>query len=620
MDENPVQRRLAAILAADVVGYSRLMGEDEEGTLAALSAVQAELIEPCIAAHHGRVFKTTGDGMLAEFASVVDAVGCAIAFQSRIAERNGKTPEARRIEFRIGVNLGDVILKDDDVFGDGVNIAARLESLAMPGGICISRTVRDNIRDRMDVTLEDLGEIEVKNIARPVRVFRVFADSVPAAQEPVRAPTGRLKRLAILAVIPVAIAVAGAVVWFRPWDATPVPPGSSLAAGTSLAVLPFADLGQRPDQEYFADGITNDLITDLSKFRDLFVIASNSVFAYKGKPASVQQIGRELGVRFVLKGSVQRQGERVRINVRLIDAGSGKLLWAERYDEAISNLFDLQDKITRTITRTLAVKLSRFEQERAVSKKTQDLAAYDYVLRGRKLMHNVRRTDNFAARKMFQQAIARDANYAAAYAGLGRTYHEAVLYGWTESPQNALKRANDLARKAIALDADSVAGHALLASVYLIRRQYDQALIESERAIALNPNDARLHAHQGTILVWSGRPKGAILALETALRFDPLMGARPLTHLGTAYYLTGRFADAVRVLERAVGPNPDYAHGQTMLAAAYGQLGKQAEARRAADIVRRLDPFFATGHFGRLFRNPADAAAIIDGLHKAGLE
>jgi TolB-like protein/Flp pilus assembly protein TadD len=385
-------------------------------------------------------------------------------------------------------------------------------------------------------------------------------------------------------------------------------------------VLPFSNLGDDTSQEYFSDGITNDIITDLSKFSNLFVIASNSVFTYKGRPTKVQDVGRELGVRYVLEGSVQRLENRVRVNAQLIDARSDRHLWAERYDEELENLFDVQEKITSRIVGTLAVRITDLERKRVVAKPTRNMEAYDYVLRGRALVRTLTRVANFEAREMFRQAIELDPDYASAVSGLGWTYHLPVLYGWVGSPIPALERSEELAQKSLALDELNVDAHRLMGRVHLQRRRYDAALIELERAIALNPNDAASYADQGLALVWSSQTDGAIFALEMALRFDPKMAPEALWHLGFAYYLKGRYEDARTTLERSVALNPDFPLSRIALAATYGQLGREAAAGREADAIRRLDPFFRVETFGRLFRNPEDAAHVATGLRKAGFE
>ena len=615
-----MERRLAAILAADVVGYSRLMGEDEVGTLAALNTHREALFGPEIARHSGRIVKLMGDGLLVEFASVVDAVQCAITLQRGMRERNADVPENRRIVFRIGINIGDVIVENEDIFGDGVNIAARLEAFAEPGDILISRSARDQIRDKLDVSLEDLGEHEVKNIARPVRMFRVLQILEDGSSLPVQAGQSIFRRrFAPIAISVAFLAVASVAAWLGLWAPESIFEASPLSAKSSIAVLPFANLSNDPEQEYFSDGMTNDIITDLSKFHDLFVIASNSTFVYKGKAVDIQQVGRELAVRYVLEGSVQRSGERIRINAQLIDVETAGHLWAERYDEAIDDIFDLQDRITKRIVRTLAVRLTDIELDRVSVKATRDLKAYDYVLRGREQLLRFDSAGNFEARDLFRKAIKLDTSYADAYAGLGWTHLNAFLFGWTDAPMEALERSQKLAQQTLAISDGSVDGHRLLGRIYLNRHQHDLAMVELERAIAQNPNDAQSYAEQGILLVWSGRPDGAVTSLEIALRFDPKMNAESLAHLGLAHYLNKRYGEAVIFLERSISQSPDFQFGHQVLAATYGQLGRSREAYREADAVRRLYPFFQADEYGGQFRDPEHAAHVIDGFRKAGL-
>jgi TolB-like protein/class 3 adenylate cyclase len=625
MAEERAERRLAAILAADVVGYSRLMGEDEEGTLSKLNSHLRELIEPRITEHTGRIVKTTGDGLLVEFASVVDAVQCAVSMQEGMAERNTDAPENQKIEFRIGINVGDVIVQDDDVYGDGVNVASRLEGLAQPSGICISRTARDQVRDKLSYGLEDLGEVEVKNIARPVRAFRVLTDAKNAGNSLGKSTrsTGRHWSMSIATVL-VLISVAGGVMWWQPWVAriTPVSVEQMrfpLPNKPSIAVLPFANLSKDSKQEYFSDGITNDIITDLSKFASLYVSASNTVFTYKGKPAKVQDVSRELSVRYVLEGSVQQSGERVRINVQLTDATAGNHLWAERFDRKLEGLFALQDEIVQTIVSALAVKVSAAERERAMRKDTKSLQAYDYLLRGWEYFSRTTRSANLEARRMFLKAIELDSRYALAYVGLGWTYRTSVGHGWTEFPDQALDRAHDYAQKALSLK-ESSAARRLLGYVYLIRAKYDHASRELQRAIELNPNDWDSRAVHGSVMLYTGQLDEALSVFETALRLNPTMEPDRAFELGLAYYLKGRYDDAIKILEQNLARNPDHGISHIPLAAAFAQSGRSKDAEREAASVRRFNPFFDIASFGTRFRDPAARASIAEGLRQAGLK
>ncbi|MBT4486831.1 MAG: adenylate/guanylate cyclase domain-containing protein [Rhodospirillaceae bacterium] len=623
VETHGMRRRLSAIMSADVAGYSALMAADEEGTLARLTAHREELIEPAIAEHGGRIVKLMGDGLLVEFPSVVEAVRAGVDIQRLGAERNEVVADDHQIVFRIGINQGDVIIDGDDIYGDDVNIAARLQERAAPGGICISERVHSDIRGKIDVAIDDLGDQELKNIPEPVRVYRVLMgpdDGTAMRLGQARRFPRRGMALATVSLLVILVAAAGA--WF--WQSTPqiVQIGLLDQPKPSIAVLPFANLSNDPKEEYFSDGITNDIITDLSKFDDLLVIASNAVRGYKGKNISVEEVSRKLGVRYVLEGSVQRANDKVRINAQLVDGASGRHLWAERYNENIEDIFELQDKITRNIVGTLAVRLTDAERKRTLSQPTIDLRAYDLAMRGRQLLTRKQRGANFEARKLFRLAMKRDNEYANAYTWLGHTYMDAVFYGWTGTPGADLERARELAQKTIAIDNGSAPGHALMANIFLQYRKYDLALVELERAVALNPNDAGTYFHQGLVLTWSGHPDGAILAFETAQRFDPVVNPVRSTLLGLAYYLKRQYDDTIASLASVVVQNPDYEFSHVILAATYGQMGRQQEAIRASQEVRRLNPFFSVEEFRKrsLFQDPKNAMRLAEGLRKAGLD
>ncbi len=625
MGAEPLARKLAAILYADVAGYSRLTGEDEEGTHRALSA-RLDAITASIEAHNGTVLHFAGDAVLSDFATVSEALTCAVAIQQDLEHRNRDLPEERKVEFRVGVNLGEVIVDRGEIYGDGVNVAARLESLAEPGGICISEAVRTAIGNILPLDYEFMGEQKVKNIAEPVKAYS--AGLKPGAKLPaptVRPHARRPTHQLIVAGAAALVIVAGALItWLapRPPPTEPVPAERTdlpLPEKPAIAVLPFDNLSGDREQEYFSDGVTNDIITDLSKFSSLVVIASNSVFAYKGKPVKVQDVSRELGVRYVVEGSVQKAGEMVRINAQLIDATTGGHLWAQRYHRDLKQLFDVQEEIVQTIVTTLAVKLTRLELERTFTKPTDNLEAYDYWLRGRENLARTTRSTNMEARQMFRRAIELDPRYASAYVGLGWTYRKAVGHGWTEFPGQALQEAEELAQKALSLE-ESAGAHRLIAYVHLIRGQYGLATQALERAIALNPNDWDSQAILGSILLYSGRRDEAIQSFETALRFNPRMEVDRLVELGLAYYLEKRYDDAIKALEPGIGPNPNHPFLRIALAAAYAQAGRVEDAAAAAAKVRQLHPFFEVASFGTRFSNPTDQARIADGLHKAGLE
>jgi adenylate cyclase len=622
-DPDRLERKLAAILYADVAGYSRLTGEDEEGTHRRLSAY-LDAITAAIEGYRGKVLHYAGDAVLADFTTVSDALTCAAAIQEDLKVRNQDLADDRKVQFRIGVNLGEVIADRGEIYGDGVNVAARLESLAKPGGICISEAVRSAVGNKLPLDYEFLGEQRVKNIAEPVKAYHAWLkpDAVlpaPEARPKVRQASQRLIAAGVAAIVLIG-AVIGLMAWFAPWRPTvqeravlPLP------NKPSIAVLPFDNLSGDQTQEYFSDGITNDIITDLSKFPSLFVIASNSVFTYKGKPIKAQDVSRELGVRYVLEGSVQRGGEKVRINAQLIDATTGHHVWAERYDRDLKDLFVLQDEIVRTIVRNLAVKVQSMERERTMRKATDSLEAYDYVLRGREYLGRTTLSTNLKAREMFQQAIELDPRYASAYVGLGWTYRKAVGHGWTEFPNQALEQAHDLAQKALDLE-ESADAYSLLGYIYLLRKQYDLASHALERAVELNPNDWDSLAILASVKLYTGRPDEAIQTFETALRFNPAVDVDRQLELGFAYYLASRYDASIKTLEQAVERNPDHPFLYIALAAAYAQAGRPEDAKRAAAAVRRLHPFFEIASFGTRYRDPQDRERIADGLRKAGLK
>jgi adenylate cyclase len=478
-------RRLAAILAADVAGYSRLMGADEEGTHERLKSHLSELVEPKIGEHRGRTVKNTGDGFLVEFASVVDAVRCAAELQRGMADRNADIPKDKRIAFRIGINLGDVIADDDDIFGDGVNVAARLEALAEPGGICISRVVRDQVRDKVDFGFEDLGEQRVKNIARPVRVYRV-RDRAVSMIEPLAA-------------------------------SQPLP----LPDKPSIAVLPFTNMSTDPEQEFFADGIAEDIITSLSRYPSLFVIARNSSFTYKGRAVDVRAVGRELGVRYVLEGSLRKAGNRVRVTTQLVEAETGKHIWAERYDRDLADIFAVQEEIAEAVTIAITPAIADVELHRALRKPPESLDAWAAYQRG--LWHYSKFTadDNVVAENCFQQAIDLDPYFIAGYWRLILAQSVAAAIFRRRDLMETLGSAKILARRAVALDGRDPEARLSLGLTLGLLGDYEGGLAEIENALATSPNFAFAHGALGHVLIWSGRPKEGLAALQAYFRLDP---------------------------------------------------------------------------------------------------
>jgi adenylate cyclase len=578
-----MERRLAAIFAADVAGYSRLIGADEEGTLARLKAHRRELIDPTIAEHQGRIVKTTGDGVLAEFASPVKAVRCAIDVQHGMAGRNAGVPEGQRIEFRIGINLGDVIVEDDgDIYGDGVNVAARLENIAEPGAVYISRTVRDFVDGTPELVLEDLGERELKNIARPVQVFRIAPPQTAGAAQ------------------------AGP-------PAVPHKP--------SIAVLPFTNMSGDAEQEYFSDGITEDLITDLSKISGLFIIARNSSFAYKRRSVKVQEIGRDLGVRFVLEGSIRKVGNRVRITAQLIDAGSGGHLWAERFDRELTDIFATQDEVVEKIVAALAVNLTQGEAQRLRRRGTASVEAYETWLRARELLSRSTREAIAQAKAMYRRAIEIDPNFAAPHAGLSLAAISEYVSDWAADPEEALDEAERWARRALELDDQEPVSHMALGNVMLWRRNHDGALDECRRMIALDPNFAQGHSATGLALMYAGRAAEALEAFAIAKRLDPHSPSIVLHFVAQANFSLGRYEAAAEHLLERIARTPATDSSRMLLAACYGHRGRAEEARAVWAELMKINPGFSLAQRERVlpYKEPRDFQRIADGLAKAGL-
>jgi len=629
--EKRVERRLAAIVAVDVVGYSRLMGADEVGTLRALGAQRRELVDPTIAARRGRIVKTTGDGLLVEFPSAVEAVACAISIQQRIALRNKGVAQDKRLIFRIGINVGDIISEGGDIFGDGVNVAARLENLCEPGGLCISRAVRDQVRDKLPVTFDDLGEQQVKNIVRPVRAFGLSAEAITATPElpsQETAPGGRSRLWVIPVLIAVILAAGGATWWIvrapplvvtQPFGPTAISPLPIGAARASVAVVPFEALGAEGGSDYFTDGLTEDIISALGRFRDLSVMSLGAVFAYKGKHPPPMEVGRNLKVRYVVEGSIRRGPERIRVSVSLTDTNRSAVLWSEKYEAEPKDIFAVQDQITRQISGALAARITNLELVRSAAKPPSSLEAYDLVLRGRDLLHRLVRSGNAEARTLFEQAITLDQGYAPGYIGLGRVNLNSVTQGWTQFPGETLERAGSLAQKAIELDNLNGAAHALLGNVAVHFGDYDRALDELKRAIDLNGSDAESYAVLIPVLLYRGDIAGAIAAGELVERFQPNAPVGTQFNLGLAYVLADRAADAVRVLERSVEQNPAHMYSNVMLAAAYAVAGRRQEAERQADRVRQHFPTFPRETFGSALRDSELRTKLDQALRKAGL-
>src|ERR1051325_4092241 len=515
MGEDRVERRLAAILAADVAGYSRLMGIDEEGTLAALKGHRRAAIDPKITEHRGRIVKTTGDGVLVEFASVVDAVRCAVDIQRLMAERNAAVPQEKRIEFRIGLNVGDIIIDDKDIYGDGVNIAARLEGLAVPGGICVSRAVRDQVRDKLDFSFEDMGERQVKNIPRPIRTHRILLTS--ATVDP--------------------IGVTGSVYAF----------GRSVPQKPSIAVLPFANMSGDAAQEYFSEGISEDIITNLSRNRAFFVISRSTSFTYTGPAVDVGKIGRELGVRYVIEGSVRKAGNRVRLTAQLIDAPSGNHIWADRYEGVLADIFDLQDRITESVVGAIAPSIRSAEIERSRRKRPESLDAYDFVLRAYPSVWSLERSANAEALSLLGQAIAIEPGYPLALALAAWCHAQQSVYNWAPEPEAARAKAMRLAQAAAAASGDDPTVLTMLGAAHTIVGNHAAGARFLERALTLDPNSAWAWNRSGWLKSYLNDPETAIEHFERALRLSPFdpMNFNAFLGIGGAHFVAGRYAETV---------------------------------------------------------------------------
>ncbi len=581
-------RKLAAILAADMVGYSRLMEVDEPGTLARLRTHRLEVVDPAIAKNRGRIVKTTGDGMLVEFNSVVDAVQAAVEIQRRMSRRNSDVAADRRIEFRIGINLGDIILQEDDIFGDGVNVAARLQEFADPGGICVSYAVRDQVGLRMDVRFEDLGAQAMKNLARPIHAFRVLWEETAAPGSPAAPSAGKT--------------------------------GEKAAGGErpSIVVLPLASMSTDGEQELFADGLTEDIITELSRFRELFVISRSTSFVFKGKSANLREVARELGVQFVLEGSVRRAGSRVRVTVQLIDAEHDRHVWAERFDREMEDIFAIQDELVASIVATLAGRVEAASRERAKHKPTDNMAAYECVLAGKTMHHRRSPEANKQALQMLDRAIQLDSGYAHAHAWKACVLGQAWTNGWAKDRDATLRQLTEELSLALSLDDNDSDVHRILAAVHLLQGDHAQAAYHQSRALQLNPNDDLIVVQQGEILTWQGQAEEGIGWIQRAMRLNPYHPERFWSHLARAYFVTRRYGEAVEALHRIATLDVNQ---RALLVAAHAQLGEGDAARTHAASLLECGPGFGiAGHMAcQYFKVDSDREHYQEGLRKAGL-
>jgi adenylate cyclase len=627
------KRKLTAILSADVKGYSRLMGEDEEGTIRILSTYM-EVIAGFIQQHRGRVVATGGDSVLAEFASVVDAVRCAVGIQEELKDRNKNLPESRRMEFRIGVNLGDVVEEGDNILGDGVNVAARVQSLAEAGGISISGTAYDQIKNKLAFGYDFVGEQTVKNIKEPVRVYRVRMDpEVSSAKlEEEKKSTRKGLSKAALAIITVLVIAGGAILYqfaLRPSPskvevASKEKMAFPLPDKPSIAVLPFVNMSEDPKEEYLSDGLTEQIITGLSKIPNLFVIARNSTFVYKGKPVKIQKVAEDLGVQYVMEGSVQRSGNKLRVKAQLIDAITGHHIWSEQYDWEVKDIFALQDEITMRIMGAARVELTDGEQARHWLRKgrTHNLKALEKNLQGIAFFRRGTKQDTDTARQLFEEAIALDPNFIFPYVALGQTHWLDARFGWSESPAKSLQMAFELAQKALAMDDSIDIAHTLLATIYLAMRQHDKALSEAERAVALNPNGADAYYVLAGIVGCSGRWEESALYVKKSIRLNPFPPIAYYWVLGRAYFMMGQYDGAIVALKKVLQMTPDFLTAHTFLAASYGSLGRDAEATAAVKEVLRIDPKFSIESHAKTlpYKDKADIEREVTALRKAGLK
>ncbi|RVB74250.1 MULTISPECIES: adenylate/guanylate cyclase domain-containing protein [unclassified Mesorhizobium] len=573
-----MEQRLAAILAADMAGYSRLMEADETGTLARLRTHRIELIDPAIAKNKGRIIKTTGDGMLVEFQSVTDAVKCAVEIQQRMKRRNSDVPQERRIEFRIGINLGDIIFDDEDIFGDGVNIAARIEQLADVGGICVTAAVATQIADRLEIAMEDLGEKTLKNISRPVRLYRIGFDS---------------------AVLPEVEAKRS-------------------ISKPSIVVLPFDNMSGDPEQEFFADGLTEDIITELSRHHELFVISRNSSFVYKNRAVNVREVAEKLDVQYLVEGSVRKIGNRVRVTVQLIDTANDAHIWADKYDRKLDDIFAIQDEVTAAIAATLPGRVEAAQRDQLARAKPANMAAYECVLAAKVLHHRSTIADNERAQTLIGRAVALDPDYAHAHAWRACILGQAWVHNWCEDRDAVWNDIMAALDRALALDDNDADVHRILAAVNVNNNELTTARYHQERALALNPNYDLVVVQQGELLTWLGRPEEGIEWIRKAMQLNPHHPERFWSHLGKAHFAARQYGEAIEA----------FMHLSTMdsvqhafAAACYGWLGDEIAAAAHLGKIRTLDPqfdldsFIATLHYAQ----EADAQHVREGLLKAGI-
>jgi len=626
------KRKLAAVLSACAEEYARLMGEEEAATLQTFKGYRQAMCS-LIEKHQGRVVDSPGGSLLAMFDSAAEAVQCAIEIQEQLGARNEAFPEAGRIPFRIGVHLGEVTEEEGNVRGEGVQVAALLEGMAGVGGICISGSAYLQVKGRLKAEYESLGEHRVENIAEPVRAYRVLKK--PEKSIHVFGKTWLLSHLETrldiikLIVLAMSVLVGIAGLWNTYFRSAPPPAGVAsvqrmalpLPDKPSIAVLPFENMTGDPKQEYFADGFTEQIITSLSKIPGLFVISRNSSFTYKGKPVKVQQVSEELGVRYVLEGSIQESGARIRINVQFIDATSGQHIWAQSYDRDLKDIFGLQDEVILKIASAMSVNLTAGEQARAWAQGTKSLEAYLKFMQGREYRYKGNRESNALARRMAEEAIALDPKYAEAYVLLGVTYYQEVFQG-TSRPKDVIPKATELIQKALSLNSSLADAHSALGVLYAWSGRYDEAIAEAERGVELDPNSGQVYFNLGFLLRMAGKPKEAIPVIQKALRLEPMAPDNYIRQLALDYFQAGDCKEALAVCEKGLKRQPDNLVSRVIMVAVYGSCGREAEARKEASEVLRINPKFSVESFMRNtpYKNPSDRDRVVQGLRKAGLQ
>jgi adenylate cyclase len=631
MNTQEVKRKLTAILSADVKGYSRLMGADEEGTLRTLTAYR-EVMATLVQQHHGRVVNAPGDALLAEFESVVDAVKSAVEIQRELTKRNAELPIARRMEYRIGINLGDVMVDGDSIYGDGVNIAARLESLADAGGICISGTAFDQVKNKLNLGYKYLGEQTVKNISEPVRVYWVLMEPGAAGkviEEKKAKPTSWKRPVTALAIVLLVIAGAIAIWKFYIHPTPPIEVASKekmafpLPDKPSIAVLPFTNMSDDPKQAFLGDALAEEVINGLTKLRQVLVIARNSSFTYKGKVVDVKQVGREQGVRYVLEGSVQRSGDRLRITAQLIDATTGHHLFSERYDRDLKGIFAIQDDITMKILTTMRVALAEGEAARVSAKGTKNLEAYLKVMQATQLRAAMTKESMARSRKLAEEAIALDPGYAMAYSSAASALAVEVFLGAYKNPKETMGLATKLAERGVTLDDSSANTHSTLSWILIMSRDFERGVAEAERAVALEPGSGLSYTTLGLSLNYAGRYEEAIPALKNAIRLMPIPSTVCLANMGFSYRMLGRYEESIVSLKQLIQREPDSMTGHLHLAGTYVLAGKEAEARAEAAEILRINPNFSLEQFAKTtpMKNQTDLMERwIEPLRKAGLK